>query len=392
MPKRPVVIRGIPNLLVSTNSEILGLCVKKLCHHSRMRRAFILQENIMTEIAEFVIDEISERKYWFVRTNGGEYYDDYFHEGYIAVGFNSIADRTTIERAETDDVYKRALYESIKLELETDGEIKAKPGLVINQLKRFLVEMNPGDIVLIPSENSKFISFGEITSDVNVISPDDIQEDGCPFIKRRKVRWVKTLKKESLDPYLYKAIMSHHVITDVSDSATFINRSMSNMYVENGRAHITLRVQSKESVKVADINTLLTCFQDIATKAEFPPDILGPIVQAELKINVQSPGPVEYITYGAGLLGFGAILIAINGYRAQDIIKKVGGSFDFKIGLKGVSFKMKANRPEAPAPLDTDQLVAQILNSPEAMARLKQVVDTLDRLDTKLPNEKDGQD
>lgn len=53
---------------------------------------------------------------------------------------------------------------------------------------------------------------------------------------------------------------------------------------------------------------------------------------------------------------------------------------------------MKANRPDAPAPLDTDQLVAQILNNPEAMERLKQVVDTLDRLDTKLPNEKDGQD
>ena len=111
-----------------------------------------------------------------------------------------------------------------------------------------------------------------------------------------------------------------------------------------------------------------------------------------MKINVQSPGPVEYITFGVGLLGFGAILSAINGYRAQKLIEKVGGSYEFKIGLKGVSFKMKANRPEAPTPLDTDQLVAQILNSPEAMTKLKQVVDTLERLDTKLPNEKDGQD
>ncbi len=347
----------------------------------------------MTEVVEFVIDEISERKYWFVRTNGGEYYDDYFHEGYIAVGFNSIADKTTIERAETDDVYKRALYERIKLELETDEEIKAKPGLIINQLKRFLVEMNPWDIVLIPSENSKFISFGEITSDVEIVSPDDIQEDGCPFIKRRKVKWVKTLRKENLDPYLYKAIMSHHVITDVSDSDTFINRSMSNMYVENGCAHITLRVQSKEAVKVADINTLLTCFQDIATIAEFPPDILDPIIQSDLKINVQSPGPVEYITFGVGLLGFGAILTALSMYRAGKLIEKVGGSCEFKVGLNGVSFKMKANKPSAtPASLDTDQLVSQIIKNPEAMERLKQVADTLDRLETKLPNEKDGQD
>lgn len=98
------------------------------------------------------------------------------------------------------------------------------------------------------------------------------------------------------------------------------------------------------------------------------------------------------MTFGMGLLGFGAILIVINGYRAQKLIEKIGGSYEFKIGLKGVSFKMKANRPATPEPLNTEQLVAQVLNSPKAMERLKQVVDTLDRLDTKLPNEKDGQD
>ena len=80
-------------------------------------------------------------------------------------------------------------------------------------------------------------------------------------------------------------------------------------------------------------------------------------------------------------------------YRAGKIIEKVGGSCSFKIGTKGVSFKMKANTPSTtPAPLDTDQLVSQIIKSPKAMERLKQVAATLDRLETKLPNEKDGQD
>lgn len=80
-------------------------------------------------------------------------------------------------------------------------------------------------------------------------------------------------------------------------------------------------------------------------------------------------------------------------YRAGKLIEKVGGSCEFKVGLNGVSFKMKANKPSAtPAPLDTDQLVSQIIKNPEAMERLKQVADTLDRLETKLPNEKDGQD
>lgn len=105
----------------------------------------------------FNIDFVSDRKYWFVRTNGGEYYTEYFNEEFIAVGLNKFKDIDFITRAEADPSYKRALYEKIK-SLVTDGSDKVvKPGLIISQLKRFMIEMSIGDIVLIPSENSQYI-------------------------------------------------------------------------------------------------------------------------------------------------------------------------------------------------------------------------------------------
>lgn len=344
---------------------------------------------------EFVIDEISERKYWFVRTNGGNYYNEYFNEGFIAVGFNFITDQSPIIRAEEDSVYKIVLQEKIKFEVESASteDKQIKPGLIINQLKRFLVEMSVGDIVLIPSENSQYISFGQIVSDTYLIDESELAEEGCPFIKRRSIKWLKTLKKERLDPYLYKAIMSHHVITDVSDSATFINRSLSDLYIQNDKAHITLRVRTRNPIQLSDISVLIHSFEEIATAANFSQEEIKAIKEAELKINVQSPGPVEFIVPVVGIGVVIGTIIAINAYRAFTVLKNQGGEISTNISWKGISQTCKINAPSKKLDdIDTQAIAKKILDSSDSVKKIEKITETLNRLDTKLPNEKDGQD
>lgn len=339
---------------------------------------------------EFVVDYITDRKYWFVRTNGGEYYNEYLKENFIAVGFNWIIDASLIEQAEKDDVSKRALYEKIRFEADEDDRKQIKPGLVINQIKRFLLEMNPGDIVLIPSENSQYISFGEITSDTYIINESELLEYCCPFIKRREVKWIKTLSRDSLDPYLFKAIYSHHVITDVSDSSSFINRSLSSMYIAGDRAHITFRVSTQEAVRLSDLQPLLYGFEEVAIAANFPTNIISEIKATELKINVQSPGPIEYIVSMGGLAGIAAIIIAISIYRVTSAVRKSGGTLSLKIA--GFSCKCKVNKPDnSPHDISIDELIEKISNNPEALRRLNEMANAIDKLDAKLPNEKEDQ-
>lgn len=355
----------------------------------------VMRQEEVKQGLEFVIDEISERKYWFVRTNGGDYYNEYFNEGFIAVGFNWITDPAAIIRAEEDPVYKRALQEKIKFEAESESteDKQVKPGLVINQLKRFLIEMSIGDIVLIPSENSQYISFGQIVSDTYLINKSELAEDGCPFIKRRSIKWLKTLKKERLDPYLYKAIMSHHVITDVSDSATFINRSLSDMYIQNDKAHITLRVRTNNPIQISDISTLINSFEEIAVAADFSPEEIKAIKEAELKINVQSPGPVEFVIAIVGIGVVIGVIMAINVYRALNAAKEQGGEVTTTIGLSGITQTCKINGPSQESDdIDTQALAKKVLNSPDAVKKLEKITEALDRLDTKLPNEKDSHD
>lgn len=342
---------------------------------------------------EFVVDYITNRKYWFVRTNGGEYYDEYLRKGFIAVGFNWIIDASLIKQAEKDNASKRALYEKIKAEAAEDDGKQIKPGLVVNQIKRFLLEMNPGDIVLIPSENSQYIAFGEITSDTYIINESELQENCCPFIKRRRVKWGKKLSRDSLDPYLFKAIYSHHVITDVSDSSSFINRSLSGMYVSGDKAHITFRVSTQEAVRLSDIQPLLYGFEEVAIAAHFPANIISEIEATELKINVQSPGPIEYIVTTVGLIGFLAITIAINMFRATSAAKKNGGTLSLKI--LWLSYKCKINKPNNSShdisTKDLDKLIEKIANNPEALSKLDKMANAINKLDAKLPNEKEDQ-
>lgn len=358
-----------------------------------------MQEVIRNEEAHqnlgFVIDEISERKYWFVRTNGGDYYNEYFNEGFIAVGFNFITDQSPVIRAEEDPVYKRALQEKIKFEAESASteDKQIKPGLIINQLKRFLVEMSVGDIVLIPSENSQYISFGQIVSDTYLIDESELAEEGCPFIKRRAIKWLKTLKKDRLDPYLYKAIMSHHVITDVSDSATFINRSLSDLYIQNDKAHITLRVRTRNPIQLSDISTLIHSFEEVATAADFSPEEIKAIKEAELKINIQSPGPAEFVIAVVGIGVVIGVIMSINAFRAVSAVREQGGEIGTNITWKGISQTCKINAPsKKPDDIDVQAITQKILASPDAVKKLEKITEALDRLDTKLPNEKDGQD
>lgn len=333
----------------------------------------------------FTIDEFSDRKYWFVRTNSGEYYTEYFNEGFIAVGLNEFKDTEFITKAESDPSYKRALYEKIRA-MVTDGTDKiVKPGLIINQLKRFMIEMSIGDIVLIPSENSQYISFGEITGDVEVIDESLIDDDACPYTKRRHVRWIKTIKKENLDPYLFKAIYSHHMITDVSEAAHFINRSLSNLYVKNNKAYITFNVRTTNAIHIQGLKPLLYGFSDIAEQADFPADIIKDLRDMELKINVQSPGPIEYICSYSALGVILLILFLVQCYRSTETAKKQGGEVNISIGLKGLSLKQKFNPPSN---VSYDNLAKKIQNDPKALDMLNELSNAINNMDVHTPTEK----
>jgi restriction system protein len=192
--------------------------------------------------------------------------------------------------------------------------------------------MKKGHIVLIPSGSSYEISFGEITDRaVYVTEPEG--EDNCPYTKRRRVRWLKTIKRDDLDPNLYKLMFSHHAITEGTFYGEYIDRITNSFYIKDNKANVILEVQSADEIKAKDLfgfgAETLDLVEAFCAEEGITVDTNG----FNVKLDVQSPG---FILFSAadmgGIIMLGLIVVAI-----------CGGGFSFKTSDNKVTATLKSD-------------------------------------------------
>lgn len=286
-----------------------------------------------------------ERKYWLVRTESGIYFDDFYFNNYIALGWDKIENIKVLESMPEKDRNDRivALYPDEK-----------RPGAIYNQIYKFTYDMHAGDIVLIPSENSSEIAFGELVDDViypYIESPlDTIEETSrplCKYNRRRKVSWIKSVKRDSLDPYLYKLMCSHAAISDASPYSNYIDRTLKSVFIKDNLIHVIYDVTTTENIPAINMISFITSAVNTI-------DVFNNITgtnynknEIDLKLNVQSPGPVEFISYSAGIgIVFASISLLFFGANFNIELFKV---VKFDVNTKGLlgsilSFIQEKNR------------------------------------------------
>jgi restriction system protein len=305
----------------------------------------------MLDFRDLIPSISSERKYWLVRTNSGIYYDNFFHEGFIGIGWNQISEEgvTKPTNIPLSDLVKERYPD------------EQRPKYVANQISTFVHEISKGDVVLIPSQNSSYITFGEVTSDVyvdpNFKEIDDISIDEdlyplfdlCIYAKRRSVRWIKTIKRENLDPYLYKLLYSQHTVSNATDYAPFIDRTLNSLFIKGNKAHLILHVTKEKDVLAKDLALLITSvlrtIDQINDLTDFNDDELNSD-NIEIKLNVQSPGPIEFIGNIPEIALFSLILLLVIGGGIK--YDPASNSFEFSLGgLLNQILPFFQNRTEA---------------------------------------------
>lgn len=97
--------------------------------------------------------------YWFVRTNGGEKFEDFYFGHYIAIAWDKLNDL---------ELLKRSSENSIKDSVKVSYPDEAKPGYIASNISRFVNKMQLDDYVLVPNSSCERIAIGKITSDVYV--------------------------------------------------------------------------------------------------------------------------------------------------------------------------------------------------------------------------------
>ena len=277
-----------------------------------------------------IIPEVPKKqRYWFVRTDGGAHYSDFTMHDYIAIAWDYISIEMFTTR--NADTVKKIILNAEKSTPTEDEESDigsselAKETTIYNKINRFINEMSIGDIVLCPSKNSSSISLGKIKSTVYEDSHyaidyyngnPDSELNVCPYYKRRKVEWIKTINRENLDIYLSRALSSQHSVSCLDEHALLINRSLYDMYNRGETTHLTLRTCRPESITFAELKDLVdTLDRNLKSTSEalniqYNPSAL------EVKLSIHSPGLIEIA--GSVLMLSGAasfLLLALNHFR-----------------------------------------------------------------------------
>lgn len=341
----------------------------------------MIKDNDIHFLSSIGIDVFKkDRKYWFIRTQSGMYYDDFTKENFVGIEWDEISDLNFIKTA-SDDEWRIKILENYK-----DVE---KPGSIINQIKKFVNEIKAGDIVLIPNYKSRWLAIGEILNDdIEIFKEDtdfesilyslddnEIKEHKTIIKKRRKVKWLKEVKRSDWDPYLEPIIHSNSAILDADKYALYIDRMLSQFYIKGDEAFLTYKVNKKSNIPYRDmLNFLNNNDKLIALFSSNCPNLDLDINDVILKINVQSKGPIQFKGTFKTILISGII---------------IGGLFgtNFSFNFLGQEFNIETEGLPALIRAITESVVA--LKNSEKNEELEAIINALnidkDKLEIDFP-------
>lgn len=255
----------------------------------------------MTNInIQSIIDSLttisSKKNYWLVRSMGGAYYDDFVSNSFIAIGYDEIK-LSDIHKANTkDDSGIKILHDIIKRQYPDEQ----RPNYISKQLLDFTYNIKKGDTVIIPSFSTDNISIGVVTdTPVFLVLETPEDPDKCPFQKRKKITWLKKdLPLYQLDPNLLHLKYTRRTITNIDEyTSSIIDRLITPLFIKENNAHLTFDIQQHDGIKAAELfETWLSLFNEVENFGKVEKLDIDRN-EFEVRINVQSPGTIEFISY-----------------------------------------------------------------------------------------------
>ena len=198
------------------------------------------------------------------------------------------------------------------------------------------------DDVVIQDILSTKIMIGIILGDVYEISDESVAEkveqNICPFKKRRKVKWIKLIRADKADVYLLDAIRSQTGISSLNKHKNIIERNMYSIFISNNKIHSIIESNGL-NLKLANalFSSISECISSFSEQFEL--DINDEDIK--VNINVNSLGLLELVAAGS----IGSIVLcvatcvifgAICGIESEIKIKLPGFLFENKIKMGGL--------------------------------------------------------
>lgn len=117
---------------------------------------------------------------WCVRAGGGMYADNFLKGGFVGIGWREISE-------DLGPIKTREQLYSVVRRYFPDIQSAILLSNYVNEIHRFLFEIQPNDHVIIPSTDAYQLNYGVV--DAGTPYYDSSGEDGCPLRHRRPVTW-----------------------------------------------------------------------------------------------------------------------------------------------------------------------------------------------------------
>ena len=317
------------------------------------------------------VDLTPHHNYWMIRSEGGKNYQPFLKKEIVALRMpyvtasyaTSICNSQLPVKMVIDEIKahleniskdpKMLIYDWVK-ELQTPNVRSNRA----SQLYTFVKTIQHGDIVLVPSGGTSYLSIGMVIG--NELLIDDRINKSYPLCRR--VKWLNQIPKHRLDPGLYRALSAHQAISNLSDYEEYIERSFNSCFIKDGVCNYVLTLNS------ADINAeyffrLGSDVLETLTILKEKYDIDLDINDINLSMNLNSPGKVVFKSRTAimAFLMMGLFSACSDG--------QVGYEQDSAVQGKAFSILVDSLRKETGGNIDVlKSRINQCLHSTEAKA------------------------
>ncbi|MES2737211.1 MAG: hypothetical protein V4672_12885 [Verrucomicrobiota bacterium] len=272
-------------------------------------------EDILPQIPEIS----TSAKYWYVRTDGGALYEPFRRSQSIAIGYPLVSLSFIQELDEDEKVGLPILKEELRKHYPpkegVDGRVNDLSGLHAAQLWKFVREMKAGDIVIIPSPKGERLAIGFVEDkpafeDALTLGAEKFPE----FTKRRSVNWLRGIDRSGINPNLFKLFLNPQTLIDASNYAGWIDPLLYDLFKKGEDYHLVLRVRTEEHIKAQPLFKTCVGLLDLAADFAKLESLDSETDAIETRINLNSPGDVEFWKNGIQLIFvIGLLIVFING-------------------------------------------------------------------------------
>ena len=142
-------------------------------------------------------------RYWGVRVGSGSKYAGEAHRGgFVAIEWHELGDLAWLAAEKDDDRAAAQLRELYHANYKVTG---TQAAIGAGQVRRFVREIQAGDIVFLPDTPRRRVYIGRVKGDfVEVEAP----KDGCPYRRRRMIDWLKAVPRDQIPQPLLSSLGS----------------------------------------------------------------------------------------------------------------------------------------------------------------------------------------